>query len=73
MENLLPTLATTDVTSNQFRESTLPYQQWEVRGDVDRRKIDAVTDPNRMVPHFLFERRRGIKDGTSPQENGTLR
>lgn len=30
MENLLPTVASIDVTSNEFREKTLPYQQWEV-------------------------------------------
>lgn len=30
MENLLPEVASADVTSNQFREKSLPYQQWEV-------------------------------------------
>ena len=30
MDNLLPTVAVADVTSDQFREISLPYQQWEV-------------------------------------------
>ncbi len=34
MDNLLPALANIDVTSNQFRETVLPYQQWEVRSGV---------------------------------------
>lgn len=31
MENLLPAVANIDVTSNEFRGTTLPYQQWEVK------------------------------------------
>lgn len=30
MENLLPTVTSTDVISNHFRETNLPYQQWQV-------------------------------------------
>ncbi|CAM9275422.1 unnamed protein product [Ectocarpus sp. 6 AP-2014] len=31
MENLLPVVAGIDVTSNHFRETSLPYQQWETK------------------------------------------
>lgn len=51
MDNLLPTLASIDVTSNQFRETALPYQQWEVRADVHfwDLKFDSTDSAGRVL------------------------
>lgn len=53
MDNLLPALTNIDVTSNQFRETVLPYQQWEVREVVLRggiRTYDGRTDQPPTLP-----------------------
>lgn len=43
MENLLPAVANIDVTSNDFREAALPYQQWEVSYDASQATISSYS------------------------------
>ncbi|CAM9593631.1 unnamed protein product [Laminaria digitata] len=64
MENLLPTVAAADVTSDEFREKTLPYQQWEA----DRTHVAPGTplDVRHLLPPIGSRNTRRVLSERSP-------
>ncbi|CAM9748093.1 unnamed protein product [Ectocarpus sp. 12 AP-2014] len=63
MENLLPVVTSIDVTSNHFRETSLPYQQWETKRT--HHTPTTPSDVGHLLPPIGGQKPRRNESGSS--------